>query len=294
MKLSQMKYIVAIHKYGGMNRAAEKLFIAQPTLSVSVKELEKELGICLIERNTGGIKFTEAGEQFVEEAEKILGMVDRLTGRMRSMSDNRYEIRIGFSPAMSKQIVPLLMIHVEKFMKKHSNVDVTMVERDYNKQFEALKSGKTTMAFGKGMKKKEPELAYIPLMTESAKLCVGPMHLLADRKTVALEEIVNENILTFLKPDSKTNMAIYDWANQKGYKIKSKYYSQSSVVEELIRLGMGVALLPHRIYCNNPGIRYIEIEDPIMLEYGMFYVKRKGLNEEERTLISLIRDILNE
>ena len=78
MKLQQLKYIMEINESGSINKAAQRLYVSQPTLSMSLKELEEELGFVLFERSPHGIQVTKEGKKFIRTAEKILNQVERL------------------------------------------------------------------------------------------------------------------------------------------------------------------------------------------------------------------------
>jgi DNA-binding transcriptional LysR family regulator len=78
MNIQQMKYVVAVANNGSFREAAKKLFITQPSLSNGIKELEAELGITLFTRTNRGAYLTEAGQEFLERAEKILIQLDAL------------------------------------------------------------------------------------------------------------------------------------------------------------------------------------------------------------------------
>lgn len=77
MTLEQMRYVVAISQYGSITAAAESLFMAQPSLSRAVKELEQELGITVLERSRRGTSFTAEGLKLLEYAFQILEQTDR-------------------------------------------------------------------------------------------------------------------------------------------------------------------------------------------------------------------------
>ena len=64
MELRQLEYFVAVARHSNITRAADALFITQPSLSVQLHALERELGTTLLERRTRGVRLTEAGERF--------------------------------------------------------------------------------------------------------------------------------------------------------------------------------------------------------------------------------------
>ena len=73
MTLQQLNYIITISEVGSINRAAEKLYVSQPSLTSAIKELEKELGIVLFNRTGRGVTLTAEGVDFLPEARQVYG-----------------------------------------------------------------------------------------------------------------------------------------------------------------------------------------------------------------------------
>ncbi|MDD3400160.1 MAG: LysR family transcriptional regulator [Eubacteriales bacterium] len=84
MNILYMKYALEIAKTGSINKASETLYIAQPNLSRSMKELEVSLGVTLFERTSKGMTPTPEGEKFLQYAEKILRQVDEVESLFKS------------------------------------------------------------------------------------------------------------------------------------------------------------------------------------------------------------------
>jgi len=78
MNILHMKYALEVAKSGSLNRASEKLFVAQPNLSRAIKDLEGELGITIFERSAKGMKLTHDGEDFVRRASDIVSQIDKV------------------------------------------------------------------------------------------------------------------------------------------------------------------------------------------------------------------------
>lgn len=89
MKLSTLRFFVEVAAEGSFTRAAQKLYVSQPTLSRRIQELEAELGIALFIRHTHTPTLSSAGEQFLREATDVLRRVDYLT----HMFDQQIETR---------------------------------------------------------------------------------------------------------------------------------------------------------------------------------------------------------
>ncbi len=78
MTLQQLKYILAISETGSMNKAAEQLYVSQPSLTSSVQELEKEVGIKIFNRSGRGVTLTNDGAEFLRYARQVCGQFDIL------------------------------------------------------------------------------------------------------------------------------------------------------------------------------------------------------------------------
>ena len=78
MTIQQLKYIITISENGSLNKAAEVLFITQPSLTSAVRELEKELGITLFNRGGKGVTLTNDGTEFLQYARQVVAQYDRL------------------------------------------------------------------------------------------------------------------------------------------------------------------------------------------------------------------------
>lgn len=82
MELQQLKYVVAVHECGSFTQAAKNLYVSQPSLSQSIKKLEKQLGVALFCRTTRSLHLTEEGEEFYRQAKKIVDACAKLSEAM--------------------------------------------------------------------------------------------------------------------------------------------------------------------------------------------------------------------
>ena len=95
MTISQMLYVLTIEECGSMNKAAEKLFIVQSTLTSAVKELEKEMGITIFVRNRRGVTPTAECTEFLKDVRKLYGRVEALKQKYEGEGD--YKRKFGVS-----------------------------------------------------------------------------------------------------------------------------------------------------------------------------------------------------
>ncbi|MCR4955461.1 MAG: LysR family transcriptional regulator [Lachnospiraceae bacterium] len=142
MELKQLESYVAVVEYGSFTKAAEKLFISQPTISTHIQMLEMELHTKLLNRHTKSIKVTERGKELYECASDILGIRDRL---LKSWSDEEKKtIHLGSSTIPSTYILPELL---SNYKKKYPDVQFIIHQGDSQEILDGLYSGNYQVGF---------------------------------------------------------------------------------------------------------------------------------------------------
>ncbi len=107
MELRHLRYFVTTAELGSITRASEKLFMAQPPLSAQLKQLEDEVGVPLFVRLPRGVRLTEAGTSFLEDARAILARAQQATVRARErQSGERASLRVGLVPSAIHSVLP--------------------------------------------------------------------------------------------------------------------------------------------------------------------------------------------
>src|SRR6186713_707816 len=139
LKLKDLRYLVALADTRHFGQAAEKCFVSQPTLSAQLKKLEDYLGVQLIERQPKRVTLTEAGEQIVARARRILEASDEVVTRARSHSDPRAgRLRVAFLPTIG----PYLLPHVAPVIRKElPRLELLLFEHQTEAMLQKLHAG---------------------------------------------------------------------------------------------------------------------------------------------------------
>lgn len=192
MTLTELRYIVALARERHFGRAAEKCFVAQPTLSVAVRKLEEELGVILFERGQSEITVTPAGEPIVRQAEKVLAEA----ARVRELADTAGDpltgpLRIGaiytIGPYLLPKLVPLLRERAPK-------MPLMIQENFTHKLLEFLKSGELDVAI-LALPVEEPGLVAQAVYEEAFRVLLPAAHPWAKLKTVDAGRLLDEQLL---------------------------------------------------------------------------------------------------
>lgn len=263
MELRQLQYTLQIAAERNFSRAAEKLHIAQPSLSQQLSKLEKELGVLLFQRNTSSVELTYAGEKFVEQAQVIMDAVELLRQEMSDISQLRTgRVVVGSMPITGAHLLPHVL---PVFKSKYSDVDITLLE-DSSMNLEKLTaSGQTDLSL-LSLPLEIPTLAYEVLGEERIDLAVPPEHPLAVRAAqgvrTLLEELKDEPFIVLKKGQGFRKMTV-DLCREAGFEPQIVFESNNmETIQSLVATGMGVTLVPHFI-ARAPRSEFVPVYLPL-------------------------------
>jgi LysR family transcriptional regulator, benzoate and cis,cis-muconate-responsive activator of ben and cat genes len=107
VELRHLRYFVAAAETENVSRAALKLHVSQPALSRQIRDLEDEIGFCLLERTAKSVRLTEAGRAFLNDARALLQHADEAVKKARAVaSAEPTELHVGYSPTPVAEILP--------------------------------------------------------------------------------------------------------------------------------------------------------------------------------------------
>ncbi|WP_438433041.1 LysR family transcriptional regulator [Gorillibacterium sp. sgz500922] len=255
MEFRQLNYAVRIAAEKNFSRAAEKLHIAQPSLSQQLSKLEKEIGVLLFQRSTNSVELTHAGEVFVEKAQSILDQVNQLAREMEDISQmKKGRLTIGSLPITGAHILPLVL---PVFRKSYPGIELTLAEDNTARVEKFTSSGQTDIAI-LTLPVEEPTLDYTPLIREELWLAVPHAHPLANRpgrEPVDIAELKDEPFI-LLKMGQAFRKISLELCHNAGFEPNIVFESSNiETVQSLVATGMGIAFIPAMI-ARDPSIPY--------------------------------------
>jgi DNA-binding transcriptional LysR family regulator len=196
MELRHLRYFQAVAEELNYRKAAERLRVAQPSLSSQIKDLEHELGVRLLDRDTGGVRLTGAGAAFLDEVRLILAHAERAVVVAREAAKGRRgRLTIGYFAPLLMGFMPASL---KAFHAEFPDVDVTLVEMSLGEQIAALESGAIQIGFTLGGGPPVPRiLRQAEVARSPIRAVVGRGHRLAKSRRIALAELAGEPLLCF-------------------------------------------------------------------------------------------------
>ncbi len=244
MDIKHLQYFIEVTKFNSFSRAADHLFITQPTISKMIKNLEEELGVTLFDRSRKQLTLTDAGKIILEQAK----LIDKAFNNLESELDNLLElkkghIRIGLPPIFDAHFFIKI---IGLFHEKYPGITFQLEEDGSKKIEEDVKNGLLDVGVVV-LPTKEEVFHYFSFMEEDLQLILHPSHQLAKKEEVQLAELAEESFILFNK-DFVLNDKIVSSCNVAGFTphIISES-SQWSFIQEMVASKLGVSLLPESI-----------------------------------------------
>ncbi|MCB2293363.1 LysR family transcriptional regulator [Clostridium algoriphilum] len=285
MELRQLQYFQMVCQLNNITQAAKKLYVTQPTITNSIKNLEKELSIVLFDRSKKQFIPTAEGKVFLKRVDEILRQVDNAASEMRDYQDlKKGVLTIGVPPMIGTFLFPKLLVN---FQKSYPNIKLNITEY-----------GSTTI---KQMIEKEDldlgliitdpannSLASLPITDSELLVCLKKEHPLSKQSTITFKDIENEPII-LLKEGfyirQKILASFNDCNIQPNIILSSNYLD---TIKSLISNGVGISFLLKEIVEYNENIAKIPLSTPIPIKIALVWKKDRYLSNASKAFIDLL------
>ncbi|MBK7725000.1 MAG: LysR family transcriptional regulator [Dehalococcoidia bacterium] len=197
MELAQLEAFIQVAHHRSFSRAAEALFLTQPSVTARIQSLEREIGERLFERTGRSVTLTDAGHAFMPHAQRALTAVQEGTDAIEAVRHGDIgSIRIGASSSIATYVLPTVLKH---FRETRPRVHVHMTTGQTEDQMEKLLAGEIHVAVTRLTQ--HPEVDSLHLYNDLA-LVVAPDHPFAKRGRATIAEVGKEPFLFFERSSS--------------------------------------------------------------------------------------------
>lgn len=253
MNTKFLEYFLCITKHKSISKAAQKLFISQPTLSQHIQKLEKDMGVEIFDRTSTPLSLTYAGEKLLKYAEEILDLEDQLFKEMNDISGFcKGIITIGISPMHGNNLLPQIL---PEYKEMYPNIEIILIEENAQK-LEILADRGALDIIISNLPIQNTNLDYEMLCLDQILLAI-PENLLpehvekieSDSKMIFLNDRIDINLIKnheflLLREGHRIRQVSDNLFDSTG--LKPKIFLESRSVETLHRLtslGMGITFI---------------------------------------------------
>ena len=281
MNINQLKYVLAVAASSSMREASTKLYVSQPALSASIRELEEEIGILLFERTNKGISLTDAGREFLSYAKKVAQQYEILEERYLSRDSDKERFSVStqhYNFAIKAFTNVIRKTNPDKFIFSIHETKTKEVLEDVRN----LKSEVGIVSFSgfnEALIKKilrDYQLDFTPLMRRETYVYVWKNHPFAEKNEISIYEMLAYPCVSFDQSDDSNfylaEEAMADYTFHKMIKSDDRATSMEIIAElNAYSIGSGMLTEADAILQGLVAIKMKE-EDPITIGY----ITRKG------------------
>jgi len=284
MEFNQVKIFVAVAQKKSFSKAAEMLFISQPTVTSNVRKLEKELGVTLINRKSKNISLTEGGMLFYRYAMELVNIYAKA-----QYSLSKYKKGIEGLLEIHASTIPeqyLLPYIVRDFIKDYPLVRFSIRHKDSRGVIDDILSGKINFGFV-GAKYASDNLEYIDFYDDRLVL-ITSFEKNFSKHSVTIESLAGEDIL-LREQGSGTRLLFENALKEKKLDIgmfRSHTINDSlEAIKKMVSLGVGIGLVSYIVVKNEVAsgqLNCYEIEDiELKRKFSLVYCKNRCLSPIE-------------
>ena len=244
IELRKLHQFAVLAEELNFRRAASRLHMSQPPLSIALQTLEEEVGVRLLDRSRQHVRLTPAGTLFLKDVQQILlhaqGAVERAR---RAAQGQEGVLRLSFVPSAALDVLPRIF---KRFQQDYPAVQMQLVADTTARQLEQLRRGETDLALVVGPVHDARGLAMHDVCTQRFVIAVPQGHALAARNTVKVRELAEECFISFPAAQGAGFAgALRKVCHAAGYQPRVvQEVSQMQTILTLVAGGFGIALVP--------------------------------------------------
>jgi len=266
MELRHLRYFVAVAEERNVTRAAARLHIAQPSLSQQLRELERELGVELVNRAARPLQLTNAGRRLLTDAYALLDRADgTLRALRRTARGETGELRVGF---VYGGLYTLLLPLLQRLRDRRPDVGVALTRLAATDQVRAVRRQEVDVVLSRLTEPvDEADVTVWPLRDEFLVAVLPASHPLAGQDRIALADLAAE---PFVLVPRRFEPLVFDRYLEAcaaaGFTPHVDHEVHDAQTQALaVGVGLGVALTGDGLSLRFPGLRYVAVDPPFPL-----------------------------
>ena len=203
MTFNQLEYFCTVCRYQSITKAANELYVSQPTISVALRNLESEFGLQLFHHGKNQIRLTRAGESFYQKAQVLLKDIEDFHTEFSLLGKSSYTVKVGVPPLLSATFVTQLLAEFEK----RSSIPVRLYEYGSARACHLVETETHDVAIANLDIYNSTKFGYYVMGTYYSVFCVHRIHPLARKSSVTIKMLLDEPIIMY-NTDSLHNKTI--------------------------------------------------------------------------------------
>jgi LysR family transcriptional regulator, carnitine catabolism transcriptional activator len=298
INLNQLRVFVAVARLGNFTRAAERLHLSQPSMSLHIRQLEQDLGVRLFDRSTRSVALTRAGDDFLPTAERLLDDVQSAVASVADLAARRRgRVAVAVLPSVAAELLPraIAALHV-----RHPAITVSLRD-DVAEQIPArVRSGEVDFGLG-AIDSIDADIAGSPLVSDELIAVFPPSHSLAHGgeavRTTSSAKTTWRALAKYpfvaMSRDSSVRRLTEQAFAHNGLVLEPAFEARyMSTAVGIIAHGLGVGTLPSSAVsmAQHAGLAHAEIRGPVMKrQIGIMTRRGRSLSPAAEALVAALK-----
>lgn len=289
MELRQLEYFQMSSRLKNITRAAERLRVSQPNITVAIKKLEAELGIQLFDRSQKQLSLTPEGAVFLNRIELALRNIQDAVLEVNDYKQlQKGTIKIGIPSMIGAYLFPKIFAN---FQRLYPHLDIYLYEEGSMAIREQLE--RDELDFGIVIiSDASPNLQLLKMSTNQIVACVPEHNELASHDSISLDDMTDADLIMLKEGSFLRNLILQ---RLKAASITPNIVLESNQIETikgLIASDVGIAFLLDFIVKDAPQIKALPINDPIFVDVGLAWKKDRYISKAAQSFIDFCKDSL--
>ncbi|KYC39446.1 LysR family transcriptional regulator [Scytonema hofmannii PCC 7110] len=278
--LHQLKVFEAAARHGSFTRAAEELFLTQPTVSMQIKQLTKSVGLPLFEQVGKRLYLTEAGRELFATCRQIFETISQFEMKVADLKGlKRGQLRLAVITT-AKYFIPRLL---GPFCQLYPGIDIALQVTNHEGILERM-VGNLDDLYIMSQVPEHLDVSYQPFLPNPLVVLAPINHPLAGEKNIPVQRLSEEPFI-MREPGSGTRRAVQKLFDEQGVTVKVKLeLGSNEAIKQAIAGGLGISVLSRHTLIDGKDLTVLDVEHfPIQRNWYMVYPAGKQLSIVART-----------
>ncbi|HYG58116.1 MAG TPA: LysR family transcriptional regulator, partial [Symbiobacteriaceae bacterium] len=242
MDIQELEAFWWIAKTGSFNRAAERLYLTQPSVTARIQALEKELGQPLFERKPRGVRLTDAGRVLLPHAERVLQDIRKARQAVAELGlATGGTLTVGSALTTSTYTLPEILA---RYKSTYPAVEIAVRTGRSQQIQQMVLEDVVPLGFVHSPHAGHPDIEAIPLYSETIVLVVHPGHPLSGRHVITPEQLASEPFITSDRASGYWSLVEQFWASSGIAPRVTMELDSIEATKRMVMCGLGLAMLP--------------------------------------------------
>jgi DNA-binding transcriptional LysR family regulator len=289
--LRQFQAFVAVARLGSFTRAAKRLNLSQPALTVQIRQLEEAMGVRLFDRSTRVVMLTPIGRELAPTLERVLHEIDAVMVNTKELASHvKGTVTIGALPSISSKLIPSTIV---EFQKQYPGIIVRLRDVLAYRNVRLVKEEEVDFGIGT-LRMPDPDIQFTPLLTDHLGVIFPAGHPVERRRTITLKYLTAFPLILMDRETSVRDLVDHAFESIGEVAVPAFEAVYPSTALALVKAGLGLTIQPSSSMeqASSRGLKFRTIRHPgLTRQIGVIQNVRRSLSPSAEAFIQMMKAV---